>query len=647
MQGRPAPSRRFRAHASFQLWLVNVLVGALVGTLWLVRVPGELSAWTRAYVCVALLSGVATLALGPGLLFAVLHWRLRRRWRLAAVGQSFVGTLFLALLATDTNVHGQLGYHFNGAVLNMALNPASGEAVNLGWTVWTTAVGGISLGTGLQYLLWRMSIGWLERRAEAGRDVPWWAHPRVVCLAFLLPAFGIEKSVYAAAHVQGDLELLTASRRLPIYPRVELGRLLDPEGRRLPELDLAPEEATLDYPRSPVVLPEDGARPNLFLLVLDSWRSDMFTPELTPRLHAFSGGARRFEDHISTGNDTRFGLFSMLYGLHGSYWFKVLEREDGGPCPPELVAAVQREGYDVRVFSAASMNFPALRPTVWSSLSDDQVVDGFTDEQGRPRTKIPWQKDLLVAEAVEGWLDERRNAGEQRPFFAFVLLDGAHQPYFNPGGPYQPSVERINYLELGWTTEGPEAAELAQKVRNTYKNCVARTDRTAGRILQSLGRAGVLDDTVVLVTGDHGEEFGENGFWGHTSNFSPEQLRVPFYLKGPGVVPGVETRPTSHLDVSSSLLELLGADPAARRDYSLGESLLDPPASRARVVAGWAHLGIWTEEEILHLPLERGAEEVAVYDFDWQPLDRVAERCRAWEPLLVRTAGECVRFLRR
>ena len=78
-----------------------------------VRVPGELSVWARAYVVVALVSSVATLALLPGALFALAHWRLRERWKVAGVVQALVGTAFLAAVATDTNVHGQLGYHFN------------------------------------------------------------------------------------------------------------------------------------------------------------------------------------------------------------------------------------------------------------------------------------------------------------------------------------------------------------------------------------------------------------------------------------------------------------------------------------------------------------------------------------------------------
>lgn len=630
--------------------MVNVAVGAVVGAAWLVRVPAELSAWTRAYVGVALLSSVAVLALVPGLLFLVIHRRTKERWRLAGVVQALVGTLFLALLYTDTIVHKLLGYHFNGAVLNVALSPGSGDAVNLGWTVWGPVIVTLLLGTSLQYFVWRSALGWMQRREALDQRVPLLLQPRVVCLAFLVPAFGIEKSVYAAADFQGDSELLIASKRLPLYPRIRLGRILDPVGTKVPALELMPRTSDrLGYPHEKPVLPADGARPNLFLMVLDSWRLDTFNDELTPALAEFAAGSRQFTNHISSGNDTRFSLFSMLYGLHGSYWFKVEEKgKTPEACPPALIQALTDEGYDIRVFSAASLKFPAFRSTTWVSLPEENIVDSFQHPDGRPRSTISWEKDQFVAEAVQDWLDEREARGDGRPFFCFVLLDGPHQPYFNPGGPYQPSVPRLNYVELGRAIEEPEIDPLAEKLWNTYRNCVLQADLTAGTMLDALSTRGVLDETVVMVTGDHGEEFGENGYWGHTSNFSDQQVQVPFYLKGPGIEPGIEDRPTSHLDVSNSLLELLGADPSRRAGYSLGESLFDPLPVRNRVIAGWKHLGVACGAgEMIDIDLGPVPHELEVYDHRWQPLEGVPERCADHEATLRRVADECARFLAR
>ena len=131
---------------------------------------------------------------------------------------------------------------------------------------------------------------------------------------------------------------------------------------------------------------------------------------------------------------------------------------------------------------------------------------------------------------------------------------------------------------------------------------------------------------------------------------SPEQVEVPFLMSGPGVPAGVETRPTSHLDISNTLLELLGADPTRRGDYSLGESLFDPPATRARVVAGWSDIGLWTDTGIFDLPLRAPTlagwgEEYEVYDRHWNPVPDPEARFRRERAELERMAAECARFL--
>ena len=154
----------------------------------------------------------------------------------------------------------------------------------------------------------------------------------------------------------------------------------------------------------------------------------------------------------------------------------------------------------------------------------------------------------------------------------------------------------------------------------------------------------MLDDTLVVVTSDHGEEFQECGYWGHTSNFAPPQLEVPFLMAGPGVAPGRETRPTAHVDLPATLLELLGAAPQDRPLYTVGESLLDPLPARARAVASWGHVGLWTDSGIFALALD--GDELEVFDRRWRRVPD-PEACRRRElRSLERLVAECGRFLR-
>jgi membrane-anchored protein YejM (alkaline phosphatase superfamily) len=644
----PAPPRDALGQAAFRVWLINVVVATLVGSLWLFQLPPDHTPWVRIYVTMALVASVALISLAPGAVFLmILRWV--QSWRVAAALVALTGGFFLALVYTDTVVYRLLRYHFlSSAVVNVAFTKGSGDSIVLGAYVWATAGAIIGTLTATQFLLLSALARRVARLQAEGRAPLFFLQPRVVLTVGVLPSLLFSQSVYAAADISGDHDVLRATRPIPVVPRVRLGSLLDDERERTPRYELLPDDARLVWPAAaPEVDPTRGAAfaarkrlPNICIIVLDSWRKDMFDPELTPALARFErDGARRFADHLSGGNGTRYGLFTMLYGLHGNYWFPVLE----GRRSPVLVDTLQDLGYDLRVFSSASMSFPEFRDTAWVGLPPEAILDDFGADL------VSWQKDELLAEAFEGWHLTRDQHGDERPFFSFLLIDAPHQPYDNPGGPYEPTVETFDYIELGRTTEGPELPLLQERVLNKYKNSVHHADQTAGRVLETLRTRGLMDDTLVIVTGDHGEEFFECGFWGHTSAFSPEQVEVPFLLSGPGVTPGVETRPTSHLDVSNSLLELLGADPARSGDYSLGASLFDPPATRCRVLAGWSDIGLWTDSGIFDLPLRAPSlagwgEEYEVYDRHWNMVPDPEARFRRERAQLERMAEECGRF---
>lgn len=631
------PRTRARLHATFQLWLVVIGIGTLVGSLWLTREPAGLPLWLRVYTGVSLVSSIALLALVPGaLLMAIARWV--PRWGLATLLQAHLAAWALVLLYSDTVVFRLMRYHMNGAFVNLVTTEGSGDALHLGAYIWLTAgviVAGLTLAFSV-FLRWRARRE--DERSRAGLRGHLVLQPRFVMLALLLPLVVFEKGVWAAAEWTGEAEVLHATRSVPGL-KLRPSQVLDDVGAGMLGTHLRPEEARLAWPAEAPVLPADGPRPDLFLCVLDSWRADAFHPDVTPSVAGFAAGARVFHDHLSSGNATRFGLLGMLYGLHGAYWGRVLE----GGVPPVLVTALQSAGYEVRVFSAASMSFPEFRLTAWSSLDPDAVVDRFDGVDGAPAPRRSDVKDTRVADAVEAWLAAR---DPSRPYFCFVLLDAPHQPYFNPGGPFQPALESLNYIELGTTPAGPEQDALREEVHNTYLNAVHHSDREVGRMLRALEAHGDPDrGRVTLLTGDHGEEFGEHGYWGHTSNFTPEQVRVPFLMAGPGIEAGAEHGPTSHLDVSNTLLELLGADPAQRGGYSLGQDLLAPPAERDRAMGSWAHMGLWTASGIFSLPLEPERDFLAVMTPDWRlHPDREARFEIEAEPLRA-LSEECLRFL--
>jgi membrane-anchored protein YejM (alkaline phosphatase superfamily) len=625
-----AASRSSRFAAIVLAWVAATLVGAAIGTAWL----PESSAWSSARACVyvpaALISNTAMLACIPGAGLALLAILLRSRRALGIV-QAAVWTVFLVLLYADTRIWRLFRYHFNPMVWNVITTPGSEDAVDLGPKTWTfVLVVAVALFAAFLFAWSAWFLPEDDRSALARRRVA-----RIASLV-LLGAVLLDKGLYAVADIDRDRTVTAVARSFPMYQRFTVQRLakrvfgLQLEARE--KVEVGGESLLLHYPIEKPRIDPAGPRPNVLVLVIDSLRADMLAEETMPRTWAFATRARRFDNHLSGGNATRFGIFSLVYGIHGTYWMPVLQDH----APPVLVTALQELGYDLRVLSTASMNFPEFRSTAWVTI-EDRVEDHF-DFAG----KI--ERDAHIPVRFGEWLGEREAAGRKDPFYCFALIDAPHGTYDWPKDEtvFRPYVERVDFLEMA----GEPTAEAIAAVKNSYKNAVHFADSVVGRMLDELERRGLAESTIVVVTGDHGEEFFEHGHFGHTSNFAPEQTHVTFVMGGPGIPPGVETRPTCHVDLAPTLLARMGADPAQRALWSQGEDLLAPLSERDRIIGGWDEVAMWVPGGILRVPLEGHRGFLEAYDYQWQRLPDESALLARSGAAIARLAQECRKFLR-
>jgi len=615
-----------------QLWLIEIaLLTLLCGEYTGSAHPETPSGWF--FLLGGRLSCAASLSLVPGLVCLGLAAILRAP-RALALFSAMLWSLALFLVYVDTRIYGIFRYHFNGLVWNVLTTPGSDEAVHFSRREVVGALLALAALILVQYaallVLWQRAI----RRVLRALPTPRLARPALVWMLLLVPNMCLVAGVYAWADLTRDPQVMAFARVYPVYPRLTIQRFaqrfLGIEMRERPRIDLPASGILLDYPRAQLVFEPSAPRPNVLVVVIDSLRADMLDPGVMPRVSALARGGRSFRDHLSSGNATRFGLFGLLYGLHGSYWKAVRDEHRS----PVLVDALLARGYELRVLTSASMDFPEFRSTAWVRV-EDVVEDRLSSER-------PGGRDDGVALRFEQWLDEREAA---TPFFAFLLLDAPHQRYYFPEecALFRPFLDDVAYSTIG--ADAPEAVRT--QLFNRYRNAVHYADQTTGRVLDALAAHGLVDETLVIVTGDHGEEFFESGVWGHTSNFTRAQAQVPLVIAGPGIPPGEEQRPTSHIDVSVTLVELLGADPAARPQWSLGENLLAPPVARARVVSGWDTLGVHTADVILEVPMAGyGGTGIEVYDERWQRRFDDAEILAREGKVLGTLALECGRFLR-
>ena len=622
--------RRSRALVGGQLWLLNILLCAvLCGEYLKAAEPPSFRSWL--FLQSGRISCAATLSLLPGALLLAAGLLVRGR-RTLAVLSGAVWSLGLFLLFVDTRIYGIFRYHFNGLVWNVLRTPGADEAVSISTRELVTVLGAFAALIPVQVVVYLK----LWSRARSEKRVPFYARPRLVWGLLLAPSMLLAAGLYAHADLVRDSRVTAFARVYPVYPHFTIKRFAERHlGARMkdrPGVDLSHRGILLDYPRRAPSLPEGGPAPNILVVVIDSARADMLSPDVMPRTTELAARGRVFRDHLSTGNATRFGIFGLIYGLHGTYWKPVLQEHRS----PVLIDALLERGYEMRVLTSASMDFPEFRSTAWVR------IEGSVED--RLPTARPGGRDDGVARRFEEWLDGR--AEPRRPFLAFLLLDAPHGRYSFPAEEefFRPCAPDVNFSSVA---DGLSEEEV-RKVFNRYRNAVRYADGIAGRALDALASRRLLEETLVVVTGDHGEEFLENGFWGHTSNYTIEQVRVPFVLAGPGVPPGEETRPTSHLDLAATLLESLGADPALRKDWTLGENLLDPPEGRVRIVSGWDTLGMHAPSGILEVPMgsHRGTE-IAIYDRHWRRIldDEDGILQREGRPLGA-LALECRRFLR-
>jgi membrane-anchored protein YejM (alkaline phosphatase superfamily) len=264
------------------------------------------------------------------------------------------------------------------------------------------------------------------------------------------------------------------------------------------------------------------------------------------------------------------GMFSMFYGLYGSYWFPFLNENRG----PVLLDLLLDGGWQTFLYTSARFSYPEFDRTLFQRIPRSELHEGDPGLAG-------WQNDRRNVDRLLADLDAR---DPQRPFFAFMFFESPHARYYFP----EEAVIRRPYLEdFNYATT--DVAANIGLIKNRYINACHHLDGQFARVLDWLTERGLLDSTIVVITGDHGEEFMEKGHWGHNASFVDEQIRVPLVLWVPGRAPSVDERMSSHVDIAPTVMALLGVtNPPA--DYSLGHDLFGGDRPSQSVVADWDRL---------------------------------------------------------
>ncbi len=365
----------------------------------------------------------------------------------------------------------------------------------------------------------------------------------------------------------------------------------------------APEGAAFSEPAS---LPPSGSRskdtrPNILLISLDTLRADAVsaygaTRKTTPSLDALAAGGVRVEQAESANNWTLPSHYSIFSGLtpraHGVLPDMSQVRGYLYPDRRLRVRGSGRERMLAEALSDAGYRSSAVTENGWISgrFGFDQ---GFRVYRSDLRGSLP--RTLAAS------LGELESSGEHGPWFLFVHTYTAHQPYHAPES-YRLRWADPDHVGFAWPRARvgiadyyrfrapffPPAPSDIEVFRDLYYGQVAWADSLVGELVAWLRERGLLEQTVIAVTSDHGEEIFERGQFDHGDTLYEEVTHVPLILHAPGRLPSgrVIRGPVSLVDLSATLLDLSG-EPG---ELGQGRSLLplipdDAPDSEGPVFA--------------------------------------------------------------
>lgn len=319
-------------------------------------------------------------------------------------------------------------------------------------------------------------------------------------------------------------------------------------------------EAYFDVKRTQT-MPQIPRPQNIVWINLESLRFDAINEETMPRLMRY---AERFQfrldrQHWSGGNATQFGIFSELTGLSGYH----LHNASRFGMPDPFLTLLEKNGYRLRVAKKNQLSYIGL-----SVLLPPRTVQ--EDIDGKDHAV----KDRLM---VDRYLQDRaaRVAGARS--FDFLAFDATHWPY--PFPPEHAVFQPVSSLSGSQMILGfPEELEV---VRNCYRNACHFVDEQIGRVLDDLEAHDDFASSIVIVTGDHGEEFQERGQMTHAAVLNDFQGRTVLWMHLPfgGSARRQIDVPTTHMDIVPTILQALGFD--ADILYTQGRSWLSQLKYRA------------------------------------------------------------------
>jgi len=456
------------------------------------------------------------------------------------------------------------------------------------------------------------------RRSTLPKDTIWIFRGILIVIAL-----GAAATFYWQGQREKKKEFLTEGsfcRELLGVAKDETFTLRQMKARRLP---LRPRAATGDRFES---ARRPGAPPvkNLIVVLIDTLHPDTlscYNPEITttPVFAQLAAESVLVERAYSTSNWTRAAVATLMTGLYPSEHGITTFDHALAPEADTLAEALRQNGFHTAAFVTNAMvsreyGFQQGFDLFYEAYKDPEVIEQtFPPGSGTAAAgdvRLPIQAPPVdaprelprflprfdqILPRIDQWLAERP---EQR-FFCYVHTVDPHEPY-SPPEPFleamkqrAPEVGQLSNFSFGRYEAGritPSATDVS-RLRHLYQAEVEYTDHYLGKLVERLEQAGALENTLLVIVSDHGEEFYEHAGFLHGWTLHEHQVHIPLLFRAPGRLPAGlrEAKRFSLIDLYPTMLAALGFDPGSPSGFG-GASWLDsrgrwqPPEARQTII---------------------------------------------------------------
>ncbi|QDU65712.1 sulfatase [Engelhardtia mirabilis] len=365
---------------------------------------------------------------------------------------------------------------------------------------------------------------------------------------------------------------------------------------------------------APRVVPDRLERrgPNVVLISVDTLRPDHlgaygYDRPTSPSIDRLAERSLVFDDVWAQGPYTLPSHMSLMSGQHPSVHGAL---RDPGSVDPDRTRLLAERFADAGYATAAFVGGGYLLPSFGFAPGFDtySVIDPcWNRESQRIRDFVDDTEELdfelansVTMETVVDWVADH----SQESFLLFVHTYAAHE--FDPPrahreamgfdlGPLDAYPNALRWLAPSVDRPPVLGDEDRQVLTDLYDAAIHQADEAVGQLLDGLERLQLLDETIVVLTSDHGKEIGDHGGVGHGHTLYEELLQVPLLISGPGIDPGRSDRPVMLVDVLPTLthmaglaapvgvqgVDLLAVEPAARTLWAEVEAATERYAARS------------------------------------------------------------------